>query len=63
MQEFYGLYGLEPDEQTSQIQNKSIQSIKKTYDWKWFNDKYKKNGLFKVYEEELEEFDIDGLIY
>jgi hypothetical protein len=63
MQEFYGLYGLEPDEQTSQIQNKSIQSIKKTYDWKWFNEKYKKNGLFKVYEEELEEFDIDGLIY
>ena len=63
MQEFYGLYGLEPDEQASKIQNKSIQSIEKTYDWKWFNEKYKKNGLFKVYEEELEEFDIDGLIY
>jgi hypothetical protein len=63
MQEFYGLYGLEPDEQASKIQNKSIKSIEKTYDWKWFNEKYKKNGLFKVYEEELEEFDIDGLIY
>ena len=63
MQEFYELYGLEPDEQTSKIQNKSIQSIEKTYDWKLFNEKYKKNGLFKVYEEELEEFDIDGLIY
>ena len=63
MQEFYRLYGLEPDEQKSQVQNKSIQAIEKVHDWKWFNDQYKKNGLFKVYEEELDEFDIDGLKY
>lgn len=63
MQEFYSLYGLEPDEQKSQVQNKSIQPIEKVHDWKWFNDQYKKNGLFEVYEEELEEFDVDGLTY
>jgi hypothetical protein len=63
MQEFYSLYGLEPDEQKSQVQNKSIQPIEKIHDWKWFNTQYKKNGLFEVYEEELEEFDVDGLKY
>lgn len=63
MQEFYSLYGLEPDEQKSQVQNKSIQPIEKVHDWKWFNQQYKKNGLFEVYEEELEEFDVDGLKY
>ena len=63
LQEFYKLYGLEPDEQKLDIQNKSIQPIEKIYDWKWFNNKYKKNGIFEIYEEELEEFDIDGLTY
>jgi hypothetical protein len=63
MQQFYGLYGLEPDEQIVSVQQKSIQKIEKKYDWKWFNDKYKRNGLFEIYEEELEEFDEGGLIY
>ena len=63
LQEFYKLYGLEPDEQKLDIQNKSIQPIEKIYHWKWFNNKYKKNGIFEIYEEELEEFDIDGLTY
>ena len=63
MQQFYGLYGLEPGEQLFSVQQKSIQKIEKKYDWKWFNDKYKRNGLFDIYEEELEEFDESGLIY
>jgi hypothetical protein len=63
MQEFYGFYGLEPDEQKRDVQNKSIQSIEKIHNWKWFNEQYKKNGLFEIYEEELEEFDVDGLKY
>jgi hypothetical protein len=63
LQEFYKLYGLEPDEGSLDIQNKSIQPIEKIYDWKWFNNKYKKNGIFEVYEEELEEFNIDSLTY
>lgn len=63
IQEFYGLYGLEPDEQKTHVQNKSIQNIEKVHNWKWFNEQYKKNGLFEVYEEELEEFDVHGLTY
>jgi hypothetical protein len=63
MQEFYSFYGLEPDEQKIDVQNKSIQSIEKIHNWKWFNEQYKKNGLFEIYEEELEEFDVDGLKY
>jgi hypothetical protein len=62
-QEFYGLYGLEPDEQKQEIQNKSIMKIEKKHDWKYFNDKYKNNGLFDIYEEELDEFDIEGIFY
>jgi len=63
MQEFYSLYGYEPDEQKSTIQTKSIIHFEKIYNWKWFNDQYKKNGLFEVYCEELEEFDLIGLTY
>jgi len=63
LEEFYMLYGLEPDEQKKEIQNKSIMGIEKKYDWKQFNTKYKKNGLFEVYEEELDEFNITGLLY
>ena len=63
MQEFYRLYGLETDEQKSKVQNKSIQRIEKVNDWRWFNEQYKKNGLFEVYEEELDEFNVDGLTY
>lgn len=63
MQEFYEMYGLEPDEQRKEVQDKSIGKIEKVYNWKWFNEQYKKNGLFEVYEEELDEFDVDGLKY
>ena len=62
-EKFYRLYGYEPDEQKLEVQDKSIGFIKKVYNWKWFYDTYKKNGLFDVYEEELEEFDMDGLKY
>lgn len=63
MQEFYKLYGLEPDEQKSQVQHKSIGRFEKVHNWHWFNERYKKNGLVEVYEEELDEFDVDGLTY
>ena len=63
MQEFYYLYGLEPDEQKQCVQNKSIITIQKKYNWKWFYNTYKKNGLLELWEEELEEFDIDGVQY
>ena len=63
MQTFYELYGLEPDEQSITTQSKNIQPIEKVHNWKWFNEQYKKNGLFEVYEEELEEFDLIGIKY
>lgn len=63
MQQFYTNYGLEPDEQKLEIQDKSITKIEKVYNWVKFYDQYKKNSLFGVYEEELDEFDNDGLIY
>lgn len=57
MEQFYTLYGLEPDEQKEYIQNKSISPIEKKYDWTWFCNTYKNNGLFHIWEEELAEFD------
>jgi hypothetical protein len=62
-QKFYRLYGYEPDEQKLEVQEKSVCFIKKEYNWKWFYETYKKNGLFEVYEEELDEFDVYGLKY
>ena len=63
MQEFYTNYGLEPDEQKKEIQDKSITKIEKVYNWTKFSERYKNNGLFEVYDEELDEFDNDGLKY
>jgi hypothetical protein len=63
MQEFYELYGYEPDEQKKEVQDKSIIDIEKVNNWTIFYNTFKKNGLFSVYEEELDEFDIDRIIY
>uniref|UniRef100_A0A6C0KS89 Uncharacterized protein n=1 Tax=viral metagenome TaxID=1070528 RepID=A0A6C0KS89_9ZZZZ len=63
MQEFYKLYGLDPDEQKQIVKEKSIMAIENKYDWKWFYKTYKKNGLFDVLEEELVEFDEDKIKY
>jgi hypothetical protein len=63
MQKFYVLYGLEPDEQKIEVQNKSIARIEKINNWSKFYEQYKKNGLIEVYDEELEEFDNEGIIY
>lgn len=61
LEEFYRCYGYEPDEQKQCVQNKSIMNIEKVHNWKWFHNKYKHNGLFEPWEEELEEFDNDGI--
>lgn len=63
MQEFYDNYGLEPDEQPKEVQEKSVQTIESIYNWKWFNEKYKNNGIFEIYEEELDEFDVCKIKY
>lgn len=63
MQQFYSLYGLEPDEQPDFVQKKSIPIIEQVNNWHRFNEQYKKNRLFNIYEEELDEFDVSGLLY
>jgi hypothetical protein len=63
MEDFYTLYGLEPDEQKKEVQNKSIGKLVSKYNWKWFSEKYKGNRLLEAYDEELEDFDQDKLTY
>jgi hypothetical protein len=63
MEQFYNLYGLEPDEQKWNIQQKSIGIIERKYNWSWFYGKYKNNGLFELGEEELAELDKETLLY
>jgi hypothetical protein len=63
MQMFYDLYGYEPDEQKMQTQEKSIIKFTKLNNWSTFYNNFSKNGLVEMYEEELEEFDTDGLIF
>ena len=64
---FYESYGLEPDEQSKEVQERSIMEIEKDKNkdknWLLFYSTYKKNGLVEVYEEELEELDTDGIGY
>ena len=45
------------------VQNKSIVTIEKIHNWNWFYNQYRKNGLFEIWEEELQEFDIEGIQY
>jgi hypothetical protein len=60
---FYSLYGYEPDEQKLHIQEKSIGEIESINTWQTFYKKYKKNGIIELYDEEIEEFDIDKILY
>jgi predicted DNA-binding helix-hairpin-helix protein len=62
-QEFYDNYGYEPDEQPKNTQNKNIMEIQQDKNWNWFYKTYKNAGLVSVYEEELEAFDEDKLVY
>ena len=63
MEQFYELYGLEPDEQKKCVQQKSIVDIEQKYNWTWFCGNYRKNGLFEICEEELAELDLEGVMY
>lgn len=65
LEAFYDLYGLEPDEHPKEIQDKSISNIDNNakVNWKSFDTKFKRNSLFNIYDEELEEFDTEPLNY
>lgn len=46
MQEFYGQFGYEPDEQTREIQEKSIQPLNTTKTWQSFYETFGKGGIY-----------------
>jgi hypothetical protein len=62
-EEFYQKYGYEPDEQPLATKEKAIGPIEKINTWASFYNKYKRNNLLNVLEEELEEFDATPLVY
>jgi hypothetical protein len=46
MQEFYGHFGYEPDEQTRETQEKSIQPLNTTKTWQNFYETFGKRGIY-----------------
>jgi len=62
-EDFYSRYGYEPDEQPLNIKNKSILNINYDNTWKKFYEMYKNNGLIHVEDEELEELNLEPIMY
>jgi hypothetical protein len=60
-QEFFAKYGYEPDEQPTNVKERSIMAIEKVNNWTAFYNTYNKNSLFKLDEEELEELNEDRI--
>ena len=60
-QAFYDDFGYEPDEQKVDIQNKTIQEIKKERTWLSFYNEHKNNGIIEIDDDILN--DIDKLTY
>ena len=62
-EEFYSRYGYEPDEQPLSVKLKSISDINCEKNWIQFYEKYKKNGLIEIDEDELEELNAEPVVY
>jgi len=63
LEEFYNVYGYEPDEQTSETQNKNVGQINYDYDWFDFYGLYKNNGIIDITDDELDELNAEPLLY
>lgn len=62
-EEFHNRYNYEPDEQPLIVKMKTISDFDREASWNQFYEKYKKNGLIGVDEEELEELTSEPIIY
>ena len=60
-QAFFAKYGYEPDEQPTNVKEKSIMTIDKMINWSAFYKTYNVNSLFKLDEDEIEELNEDRL--
>lgn len=60
-QNFYDEYGYEPDEQSENVENKTIQDIKKERTWLSFYNIHKNSGIVEIEEDILT--DIDKVAY
>ena len=61
IQNFYDEYGYEPDEQSEDVENKTIKDIKKQRTWLSFYNQHKNSGIIEIEEDILT--DIDKVAY
>ena len=55
--EFYDNYGYEPDEQSTEIENKTIQDIRKERNWQSFYKEHNINGVVEIEDDILSSID------
>ena len=55
--EFYDNYGYEPDEQTLEVENKTIQDIRSERNWLSFYKEHNKNGVVEIEDDILSSID------
>ena len=55
--DFYDVYGYEPDEQTTEVENKTIQDIRKERNWLSFYKEHNINGVVEIEDDILSSID------
>ena len=60
-QVFFSKYGYEPDEQPTNVKEKSIMAIEKVVNWSAFYKTYSQNSLFRLDDDEISELNEDKL--
>ncbi len=60
-QAFFVKYGYEPDEQPTNVKEKSIMSIEKVVNWSTFYKTYSQNSLFRLDDDEISELNEDKI--
>ena len=61
LQVFYLKYGYEPDEQPTNVKDKSIMAIERSTNWLTFYKTHNQNNLVQLDDDELEELNMDKL--